>query len=99
VSINSGGTAGTYTLQAGDTNSLVEFSVTTTITVPSDSTSIPVGSTVAILQTGTGQLTVSAGIGVTLNYTPGNKTRAQWSQAVLVKRASNTWVLNGDLTL
>jgi hypothetical protein len=78
---------------------MVEFSVTTTITVPSDSTNIPVGSTVAILQTGTGQLTVSAGGGVTLNYTPGNKTRAQWSQAVLTKRASNTWVLGGDLTL
>jgi hypothetical protein len=98
VSINSGGTAGTYTLQSADTNSLVEFSVATTITVPTDATSIPVGSTIAILQTGTGQLTV-VGPSVTLNYTPGNKTRAQWSQAVLTKRASDTWVLNGDLTL
>jgi hypothetical protein len=78
---------------------MVEFNNASaiTVTVPTDSITIAVGSSITLLQTGAGQVTVT-GPSVTLNYTPGNKMRAQWSQAVLTKRAANTWVLNGDLT-
>jgi hypothetical protein len=89
----------TYTLVSADANTMVELNNASaiTLTVPTDSTTIPVGTSITILQTGAGQVTVT-GPSVTLNYTPGNKLRAQWSQAVLTKRSSNTWVLNGDLT-
>lgn len=59
----------------------------------------PVGTTIDIIQTGTGQVTIAAGDGVTINATPGLKLRAQWSSATLLKRAANTWLVYGDLTV
>jgi hypothetical protein len=68
------------------------------LTVPANSTvAWPIGSQVTILQTGSGQTTIVAGAGVTVNGTPGLKLRAQWSAATLVKRATDTWVVLGDL--
>ena len=68
-----------------------------TLTVnPDVTTSFPVGAQIALLQTGAGQTTVAAGVGVTVNGSPGLKLRGQWSMAVLIKRAANTWVLVGD---
>jgi hypothetical protein len=78
---------------------MVEVSNTSaiTVTIPTNaSVAFPVGSSITILQTNTGQITVSPASGVTLNYTPGNKFRAQWSSATLMKRATDTWVLFGD---
>jgi hypothetical protein len=91
-----------YTLSnLSERDSLIEINAAgaTTLTVPADSsTNYPVGTSLDILRVGAGALTVSPAAGVTLNYTPGNKLRAQWSSATLVKRAANTWVLLGDLT-
>ena len=71
----------------------------TTLTIPLNATTaFPVGTSIDVLQTGAGQVTVSGIAGVTLNYTPGNKLRTQWSSATLFKRAENTWVLMGDLS-
>jgi hypothetical protein len=70
-----------------------------TLTVPLDSSvNFPVGSQIDILQVGSGQTTVVAASGVTINATPGLKLRTQWAGATLRKRAANTWVLVGDLT-
>jgi hypothetical protein len=52
-----------------------------------------------LLQTNTGQVTVAGAGGVTINGNPGLKLRAQWSSATLIKRAENTWVLVGDITV
>lgn len=82
-------------------DSLIEVSSTsgTTITVPADSSyNFPVGTTLDILQTNTGQVTIAADAGVTVNATPGLKLRTQWSSATLLKRAANTWVAFGDLS-
>lgn len=82
-------------------DSLIEVSSTsgTTITVPADSSyNYPVGTTLDILQTNTGQVTIAAAAGVTVNATPGLKLRTQWSSATLLKRAANTWVAFGDLS-
>lgn len=82
-------------------DSLIEVSSTsgTTITVPADSSyNYPVGTTLDILQTNTGQVTIAADAGVTVNATPGLKLRTQWSSATLLKRAANTWVAFGDLS-
>ena len=91
-----------YTLTLSDAGKTVEISSSSasTITVPNSANeAFPIGTSITILQVGAGQLTVQPVNGtVTLNYTPGNKTRAQWSMATLLKRGTDEWVLNGDLT-
>lgn len=70
----------------------------TTLTIPEDSAvNFPVGTTIDVIQTSTGQITVAAAGGVTVNATPGLKLRTQWSSATLLKRAANTWIVYGDL--
>lgn len=90
-----------YTLVLADKNKVVEMSVATAnnLTVPlNSSVAYPVGSQINILQTGAGQTTIVATGGVTINATPGLKMRAQWSYATLIKRATDTWVLVGDIS-
>jgi hypothetical protein len=71
----------------------------TTLTIPTDATvNYPVGTTLDIIQTGSGQVTIAGAGGVTVNSTPGLKLRTQWSSATLLKRASDTWLVFGDLT-
>lgn len=89
-----------YELALTDVGKVVEMNVASgnNLTVPANSTvAWPIGSQVTILQTGSGQTTIVAGAGVTVNGTPGLKLRAQWSAATLVKRATDTWVVLGDL--
>lgn len=90
-----------YTLVLSDKDKVVEMNSGSalTLTVPNNSSvAFEIGSSVNILQTGAGQVTVAGAAGVTINSTPGLKLRAQWSFATLIKRASNTWVLIGDTT-
>jgi hypothetical protein len=95
-------TGTTYTFVIGDANNtLVTASNTSAITVtvpPNSSVAYSVGAILQIAQINTGQVTIAAGSGVTINYTPGLKLRAQWSVASLVQTATNTWLLSGDLT-
>ena len=70
-----------------------------TLTIPLNSAvAFPIGTSIDILQTSTGQVTIAGDAGVTVNSTPGLKLRTQWSTATLFKRAENTWVVYGDLT-
>ena len=90
-----------YTLVLADKGKLVEMSNASAnnLTVPlNSSVAYPVGTQINILQTGVGQTTVVATSGVTINATPGLKLRTQWSSATLIKRATDTWVLVGDLS-
>ena len=91
-----------YTLSAlTERDSLVEVAkaTATTITIPTDATlNFPIGTSIDILQTSTGQVTIAGAAGVTVNATPGLKLRTTWSSATLFKRAANTWVVYGDLT-
>jgi hypothetical protein len=94
-------TGTTYTSVLDDNGKIVEMNNASanTLTVPlNSSVAYPVGAQINILQTGTGQTTVAATGGVTINATPGLKLRAQWSSATLIKRATDTWVLVGDLS-
>lgn len=73
----------------------------TTISIPTDaSVNFPVGTSIDILQTGAGQVTIAAvtPATTTVNGTPGLKLRTQWSSATLFKRAANLWVVMGDLS-
>ena len=71
-----------------------------TLTIPTDATlNFPIGTSIDILQTGAGQVTIAPVSGtVTVNATPGLKLRTTWSSCTLFKRAANTWVVYGDLT-
>lgn len=89
-----------YEITLSDVGKIVEMNVASgnNITIPLNSTAaIPIGSQVTVLQTGAGQTTLVPAVGVTINGTPGLKLRAQWSAATLVKRATDTWVVLGDL--
>jgi hypothetical protein len=93
-----------YTLSAlTERDSLIEVSSATgvTISIPVDATlNYPIGTSIDILQTGAGQVTIAAVTPgtTTVNATPGLKLRTTWSSATLFKRAANTWVVYGDLT-
>jgi hypothetical protein len=90
-----------YTTVLGDRDKLVEVSSATgvTLTIPENaSVAYPVGTSIDILQTGAGQVTIAGAVGVTVNATPGLKLRTQWSSATMFKRAENTWVVYGDLS-
>jgi hypothetical protein len=97
------GTANTvdYTAVLADQYQVVEIMNKATaiaFKIPTDaSVAFPVGAQINILQTGASQVTIG-GAGVTINATPGLKLRAQWSMATLIKRATDTWVLVGDLS-
>jgi hypothetical protein len=94
-------TGTTYTSVLEDNNKIVEMNngSANTLTIPlNSSVAYPVGAQINVLQTGTGQTTIAATAGVTVNATPGLKLRAQWSSATLIKRATDTWVAVGDLS-
>lgn len=95
-------TGTTYTLALTDVAYIVEMnnaSANTLTVPPNSSVAFPVGSQLIILQTGSGQTSVAAGSGVTINSSGSKlKLTGQWSAATLIKRATNTWVLVGDIT-
>jgi hypothetical protein len=91
-----------YTLSSlSERDSLIEINKATgsTLTIPTNATvAWPIGTSIDILQTGAGQVTIAGAAGVTVNATPGLKLRTQWSSATLLKRATDSWVVVGDLT-
>jgi hypothetical protein len=89
-----------YTLVLSDQSKIIEINngSANTLTVPANATeAFPIGTYILLLQTGAGQTTITPAGGVTIDGTPGLKTRAQWSSVTLIKRATNTWVAMGDL--
>lgn len=93
-------TGTTYTLVVADIGKLVTLSNAgaITLTVPTNAAqAIAVGKSINIAQIGAGQVTIS-GAGTTLNATPGLKTRAQFSVVTLLKTATDTWLVFGDLS-
>ncbi len=94
--------ATSYSFVLADNGKNVEFTSANAVavTVPTNaSVEFPVGTQITVVQVGAGQVTIQGDTGVTVNATPGSKLRAQWSVGTLVKRATNTWLLYGDLVL
>lgn len=92
---------GAYITVLTDRDKLIEINSASgvTLTIPTNaSVAYPVGTSFDILQTGAGQITIAGAGGVTVNATPGLKLRTQWSSATLMKRATDTWVVYGDLS-
>ncbi len=93
-------TGTTYTLVLTDSSKLVTLSNASAITMtvpPNSSVAFPIGTGIDLAQIGAGQVTVAQGSGVTVSATPGLKFRAQYAGATLVKTATDTWLLFGDL--
>lgn len=65
--------------------------------VINSSLDLAVGQRIDIIQTGSGQVTIS-GSGATVNATPGLKLRAQYSAASVICTGTDTYVAVGDLT-
>lgn len=90
-----------YTLVLGDAGKVVEVTSAsaTNVTVPQNSSvAFPVGTVIEVCQMGAGQVTIVQGTGSTLRASNGLKLRAQYSSASLRKRATNEWVVAGDVT-
>lgn len=101
VSVNSqSGT--TYTPVSGDAGLILETtgSAGVTITIPpNNSVVFAVGTTIGLRQYGTGQITVAPGAGVAIRSRGSvYKLSGQYAEAVLTKRATDEWILSGDLT-
>ena len=95
-------TTRTYTIALTDNGKIVvlDNALSIVVSVPTNTTAFPIGSQINILQTGLGQVSVVATTPATttINATPGLNLRAQWSSATLIKRATEQWVLIGDLS-
>lgn len=94
-------TGTTYTLALSDAGKMVTLTNASaiTLTIPTNaSVAFPVNTRIDLLQYGAGQVTIS-GAGVTI-YSSGSKTKltGQYSGASLWKKATDTWVLIGDIT-
>ena len=94
--------ATSYTLALADAETHVKLSAATAVTVtvpPNASVAFPVGTTIVIRQTGTGQVTLAPGSGVTLLAAGGAlKTAAQYAPLTLSKDATDTWYVDGYAT-
>jgi hypothetical protein len=91
----------TYTTVLADANSIISStssSATTHTIPPNSSVAYPVGTELYWIQSGTGQITIAPGSGVTLNNASSLTTRAQNSFIGAVQTAANTWTIFGDVT-
>ena len=95
-------TTATYTLTAGDAGKLIKMTNGTanTLTVPpSSSVNFDIGTTINVVQYSTGQVTLTAGAGVTIySYNSALSITGQYGQAVLTKCATDTWIAAGLLS-
>lgn len=95
-------TDSSYTISSTNLYSTTEInnSSTVTITIPNDAsdTDFPIGSSMEFRQMGAGRLSFAVTSPATLVSADGyTKTRTQYSSAILEKRASNAWILTGDI--
>jgi hypothetical protein len=93
---------GDYTLVLGDAGLCVVGNKATALTFtvpPNSSVAFPTGTVIPVFQVGAGQLTIAQGSGVTIRSPSGKlKLTGQYSSAALRKRATDEWVLAGDIT-
>ena len=90
-----------YTLILSDAGKMVTMtnaSANNLTVPPNSSVAFPVNTRIDLIQYGAGQTTIVAGAGVTI-FSSGSKLKltGQYSGASLWKKASDTWVLVGDI--
>jgi hypothetical protein len=95
-------TGTTYTTVLADDGKLVTCDNGSAIALtipPNSSVAYGIGTQINIMQLGAGQVTITAGAGVTLRSAGSKlKTSAQYAVATCAKIASDTWVVVGNLS-
>lgn len=95
-------TGTTYTLVLTDAGKIVTLSNTAAVTLtvpPNSSVAFPIGTRIDLLQVNTGQVSVVAGSGVSVQSFSSNlKILGQFAGATLLKRSTDLWALIGSLT-
>ena len=90
-----------YTLATADQGTVIEMTNSTdcTVTVPPNNTvPLPVGTQITVVRNGTGKVDFAAGAGVTILSDSSKLYLAvQYAAGTLIKRATNTWYLIGNL--
>jgi Ca2+-binding RTX toxin-like protein len=91
-----------YTLVGGDAGKLLKMNnaAATVLTVPPNSSvAFDIGVTVTVVNYGAGQVTLTAGAGVTIySYNAALNITGQYGQAVLTKCDTDLWVAAGLLS-
>lgn len=93
-------TGTSYTLQLSDAFKMVAMNngSANAVTVPTNAdVPFPVGTRIDLSQDGTGQTFVVADTGVTIRTPETLKIRKRYGKATLIKRATDTWDLEGNL--
>jgi len=95
-------TATTYNLVLTDAHKTVTLTNGSAIDarIPTNAgTAFPIGTRIELIQGGAGQVTVAPTSGVTVNSSGGKtKLAAQYAVATILKVATDTWYLFGDIT-
>lgn len=90
-----------YQLIATDAGKLIQMNKASanTLTVPLNSTvGFAIGTQILVEQVGAGTTSIGYEVGVTINSSGGAlDIYGQYSAAILIKTATNTWMLAGDL--
>ena len=91
----------TYTLVLSDASKVVEMNNAGAIVLtvpPNSSVAFPTGTIIELFQYGAGQVTVTPGAAVTIRAAGAkSKLAFQYSSATIRKRATDEWVLAGDI--
>lgn len=99
---NQTGTA--YTLVLADQENKTVWmnnAAANTVTIPTNaSVTYPIGTKINVMMEGAGVTTIEGDTGVTVNGTSGGSVviNNQYQGATLSKRATNTWIVTGDIT-
>ena len=95
-------TGTTYTTVLADDGKLITCDNGSPIALtipPASSVAYGIGTQINIMQLGAGQVTITAGAGVTLRSAGSKlKTNAQYAVATCCKIATDTWVVVGNLS-
>ena len=95
-------TGTTYTTALADDGKLVTCDNASPIALtipPASSVAYGIGTQINIMQLGAGQVTITAGAGVTLSSQGSKlKTNGQYAVATCCKIATDTWVVVGNLS-
>lgn len=94
--------ASTYNFTLVDSNALVLLADATSVVarIPTNAvTAFPIGTRIEVIRSDAGTVQLVPISGVTLKAEGGkDKLASQYSQATLIKTATNTWYLFGDIT-
>jgi hypothetical protein len=90
-----------YTLLVGDQGTVIEMTNSTdvTVTVPPNTTALPIGTQITVVRNGSGKVLFAAGAGVTIRSDSSKLyLSTQYSAGTLIKRAAAEWYLIGNLS-